>query len=186
MDIVEEKTTLGGGCFWCLEAPYEMVRGVTQVVSGYSGGHVPNPTYEQVCSEQTGHIEVVQLTFDPRIVSFRDLLLVFFTIHDPTSQDQQGADVGTRYRSAIFYHSESQKQDAIKLMADLEAQGIWSNPIVTQVILFEAFYEAEEYHKQFYRNNPQSPYCRIVIEPKVAKLRKEHLALLEAESSSLR
>ena len=186
METVEERATLAGGCFWCLEAAYERLRGVSGVVPGYAGGHVPNPTYEQVCSEQTGHAEVVQISFDPQIVSYRDLLLVFFTIHDPTTRDRQGADVGTQYRSAIFYHSEAQKQDADAVIADIGARGIWAGPLVTQVVPFEAFFEAEEYHKQYYIRNPQQPYCRIVIEPKVAKLRKEHLALLDAKFSSAR
>ena len=186
METVEERATLAGGCFWCLEAAYERLRGVIRVVSGYAGGHVPNPTYEQVCSEQTGHAEVVQISFDPRTVSYRDLLLVFFTIHDATTKNRQGADVGTQYRSAIFYHSEAQKLDADAVIEDLEARGIWAGPLVTEVVPFEAFFEAEEYHKQYYLRNPQLPYCRIVIEPKVAKLRKEHFDLLEAKFSSAR
>lgn len=186
METVEDRATLGGGCFWCLEAVYERLRGVIQVIPGYAGGHIANPTYEQVCSGQTGHAEVVQVTFDPGIVSYRDLLLVFCTIHDPTSKDRQGADVGSMYRSAIFYHSEPQKQDAVALIAETDAQGIWAGPIVTQVVPLEAFFEAEEYHKQYYLRNPELPYCRIVIEPKVAKLRKEHLALLQAKPSSAR
>ena len=184
MDTIEDRATLAGGCFWCLEAVYERLRGVIQVVSGYSGGHVPNPTYQQVCSERTGHAEVVQVSFDPRIISYRDLLLVFFTIHDPTTKNRQGADVGTRYRSAIFYHSESQRQDAVTLTSELGSQGVWTNPIVTEIVPFEALFEAEEYHKQYYRRNPQLPYCRVVIEPKVAKLRKDHLALMETKFNS--
>ncbi len=184
METIDDRATLAGGCFWCLEAVYERLRGVIQIVPGYTGGHVPNPTYQQVCSEGTGHAEAVQLSFDPTIISYRDLLLVFFTIHDPTTINRQGADVGSRYRSAIFYHSETQRQDAVTLISEIGTQGIWTSPIVTQVVPFEAFFEAEEYHREYYRRNSQLPYCRIVIEPKVAKLRKEHMALLETKLSS--
>ena len=177
---MEEIATLAGGCFWCLEAVYERLRGVSQVVSGYAGGDAPNPSYQQVCAGDTGHAEVVQISFDPRIVSYRDLLSVFFTIHDPTTPDRQGADVGTQYRSAIFYHSESQKQDALSVMEEIEAQRIWPGDIVTELVPFDSFWEAEEYHQDYYRRNSQNPYCQLVIEPKVAKLRKEYLALLES------
>jgi peptide-methionine (S)-S-oxide reductase len=173
-----EKATLAGGCFWCLEAAYQRIRGVSQVVSGYSGGTVPDPTYEQVCSGTTGHAEAVQLTFDPETVSYRDLLLAFFVIHDPTTLNRQGADVGTQYRSAIFYHSESQGQVATALMEELGGRRLWPDPIVTELVPLEVFYEAEEYHRRYYERNSQLPYCQFVIEPKLAKLRKEHLALL--------
>jgi peptide-methionine (S)-S-oxide reductase len=173
-----EKATLGGGCFWCLEAVYQPLRGVSEVVSGYAGGHVDNPSYEQVCSGATGHAEVVQVSFDPTVVCYRDLLLVFFTIHDPTTLNRQGADVGTQYRSAIYYDSESQKRVALSVIAEIEEQGVWSGRIVTEVAPLETFWEAEEYHKDYYLRNRNQPYCRIVIDPKVAKLRKEHLALL--------
>ena len=179
MEKIEDKATLAGGCFWCLEAVYEGLRGVSKVVSGYAGGEVPNPSYQQVCAGQTGHAEVVQISFAPHIVSYRDLLSVFFTIHDPTTLNRQGGDVGTQYRSAIFYHSESQKQDALSVMAGITTQRIWPGDIVTELVPFESFWEAEEYHKNYYRRNAQNPYCQLVIEPKVAKLRKEYLALLE-------
>ncbi len=180
MEEIEDIATLAGGCFWCLEAVYERLRGVSQVVSGYAGGDAPNPSYQQVCAGETGHAEVVQISFDPRIVSYRDLLSVFFTIHDPTTLDRQGADVGTQYRSAIFYHSESQKQDALSVMEEIEAQRIWPGDIVTDLVPFDSFWEAEEHHQDYYRRNSQNPYCQLVIEPKVAKLRKEYLALLES------
>lgn len=175
-----ETATLGGGCFWCLEAVYEELRGVESVVSGYSGGHVPNPTYRQVCSETTGHAEVAQVTFDPEVVSFREILEVFFTIHDPTTLNRQGADVGESYRSAIFYHDEEQKRVAEEVISNLETEGIWSNPIVTEVTPFSEFYIAEDYHQEYYRNNGYQPYCQVVIAPKVAKFRKQHLERLKA------
>ena len=175
-----ETATLGGGCFWCLEAVYEELRGVESVVSGYSGGHVPNPTYRQVCSETTGHAEVVQVTFDPEVVTFREILEVFFTIHDPTTLNRQGADVGESYRSAIFYHDEEQKRVAEDVISNLESEGVWSNPIVTEVTPFSEFYVAEDYHQEYYRNNGYQPYCQVVIAPKVAKFRKQHLERLKA------
>lgn len=174
-----EQATLGGGCFWCLEAAYDLLRGVHRVVPGYAGGHVPNPTYEQVCSGRTGHAEVVQVTFDPREVSFKDLLEVFFTIHDPTTRDRQGADVGTQYRSAIFTRSPQQRQVAEELIAQLEAEGVWRSPIVTEVAPLEAFYPAEDYHQKYYLRNPRQPYCQMVVAPKLAKLRQKHLARLK-------
>ena len=173
-----EVATLGGGCFWCLEAVYQELRGVEKVESGYSGGDVPNPTYRQVCSETTGHAEVVQVTFDPNEVSYGDILDVYFTIHDPTTLNRQGADVGTQYRSVIFYHSEEQKSVAEETISDLEAQGIWNNPIVTEVVPFDEFYVAENYHQDYFRNNGFQPYCQVIIAPKVAKFRKEHLERL--------
>ena len=175
-----ETATLGGGCFWCLEAVYEELRGVESVVSGYSGGHVPNPTYRQVCSETTGHAEVVQVTFDPEVVTFREILEVFFTIHDPTTLNRQGADVGESYRSAIFYHDEEQKRVAEGVISNLESEGVWSNPIVTEVTPFSEFYVAEDYHQEYYRNNGYQPYCQVVIAPKVARFRKQHLERLKA------
>ena len=173
-----EQATLGGGCFWCLEAVYQPLRGVSEVVSGYAGGRVPNPTYAQVCTGATGHAEVVQVSFDPAAVSFRDLLRVFFTIHDPTTLNRQGADVGTQYRSVIFHHDEAQRRDALEAISEIEQRGVWPDSIVTEVAPLQTFWEAEDYHKDYYRRNRSQPYCRIVIEPKVAKLRKEHLALL--------
>jgi peptide-methionine (S)-S-oxide reductase len=175
-----EVATLGGGCFWCLEAVYQELRGVEKVESGYSGGHVPNPTYREVCSETTGHAEVVRVTFDPGVVSYREILEVYFTIHDPTTLNRQGADVGTQYRSVVFYHDEEQRRVAEEVISDLEAQGIWSNPIVTELAPFEEFYVAENYHQDYFRNNGFQPYCQVIIAPKVAKFRKEHLEKLKA------
>lgn len=165
--------TLGGGCFWCLEAVFENLKGVESVVSGYCGGHLDNPTYRQVCNGNTGHAEVVQVTFDPAIVSFRDVLDVFFATHDPTTLNRQGHDVGTQYRSAIFYHSPEQKETAEKRIAELNAAGIWDRPIVTQVVPFETFYPAEDYHQGYFRTNPEQAYCQAVVSPKVAKFRKQ-------------
>ncbi len=175
-----EVATLGGGCFWCLEAVYEDLRGVEKVESGYSGGTVTNPTYRQVCSETTGHAEVVQVTFDPEVVSFREILEVFFTIHDPTTLNRQGADVGTQYRSAIFYHDEEQRRVAEEVIAELEAEGLWRNPIVTELTPFDAYYRAEDYHQEYYRNNSYQPYCQVVIAPKVSKFRSKYLEKLKA------
>ena len=175
-----EKATLGGGCFWCLEAVYQELRGVEKVESGYSGGHVPNPTYRAVCSETTGHAEVVQVTFDPEAVSYRDVLKVYFGIHDPTTLNRQGADVGTQYRSVIFYHDEEQRRVAEEVISELEAEGIWNNPIVTEVAPLDEFYVAEAYHQNYFRNNGFQPYCQVIIAPKVAKFRKEHLEKLKA------
>jgi peptide-methionine (S)-S-oxide reductase len=175
-----EVATLGGGCFWCLEAVYQELRGVERVESGYSGGDVPNPTYRQVCSETTGHAEVVQVTFDPDEVSYKDILEVYFTIHDPTTLNRQGADVGTQYRSVIFYHTEEQKRVAEEVISDLETEGIWNSPIVTEVAPFDEFYVAEDYHQNYFRNNGFQPYCQVIIAPKVAKFRKQHLERLKA------
>jgi peptide-methionine (S)-S-oxide reductase len=174
-----ETATLGGGCFWCLEAIFNELRGVEKVASGYSGGSVQNPTYREVCSGTTGHAEVVQITFDPQIISFKELLQVFFTIHNPTTLNRQGADVGTQYRSVIFYHTPEQKAVAQEVIAELEKAKVWDAPIVTVLAPFEALYPAEEYHREYYNRNPEQPYCRIVIEPKVAKFRKQYLAKLK-------
>lgn len=171
--------TLAGGCFWCLEAVYEQLRGVEKVESGYAGGHVPDPTYRQVTTGKTGHAEVVQLTYDPAVVSFRELLEVFFTTHDPTTLNRQGADVGTQYRSAIFYHDEDQKQLAEEVIREMEAAAIWDDPIVTEVSPLDAFYKAEDYHQEYYRNNTYQPYCQVVIAPKVSKFRQKYLANLK-------
>lgn len=170
--------TLAGGCFWCLEAAYQQLRGVSNVTSGYAGGTVPNPTYEQVCTGNTGHAEVVQIEYDPAVVRYRDLLDVFFTIHDPTTLNQQGADVGTQYRSAIFHHSPEQQAEARAAIA--AGAAAWDAPIVTQVVPLAAFYPAEAYHADYYRRNPTQGYCRAVIAPKVAKLRAKHFAKLKA------
>jgi peptide-methionine (S)-S-oxide reductase len=165
--------TLGGGCFWCLEAVYLELQGVEKVVSGYAGGSVLNPSYRQVTTGTTGHAEVVQLTFDPDKISFREILEVFFTIHDPTTLNRQGADVGTQYRSAIFYHDEAQRQIAEAIIAEFDTANIWPNPIVTEVSPLTIFYEAEDYHQDYYRQNANQPYCHIVISPKVAKFRQK-------------
>lgn len=175
-----EVGTLGGGCFWCLEAVFEQLRGVEQVVSGYAGGTVPHPTYEQVCSGTTGHAEVVQVTFDPDVIAYRELLEVFFTIHDPTTLNRQGPDVGTQYRSVIFTHSPTQQATAQEVIAALTAARVFPGPIVTEVRPFEAFYPAEPYHQQYYRRHPDQAYCRLVIAPKVAKFRKAFLDRLKA------
>jgi peptide-methionine (S)-S-oxide reductase len=174
-----EKATLAGGCFWCLEAVYLDVRGVEKVESGYAGGKTQNPTYDDVCSGSTGHAEVVQLTYDPAVISFRELLEIFFTIHDPTTLNRQGADTGTQYRSAIFYHSAEQKAEAESVIATLTADKVFSGPIVTQVAPLDTFYPAEDYHRDYYRRNPNQGYCRVVIEPKVSKLRKQWQAKLK-------
>jgi peptide-methionine (S)-S-oxide reductase len=167
---VGELATLGGGCFWCLEAVYLELDGVMRIVSGYSGGHVPNPSYRDVCNGTTAHAEVVQLEFDPGVISYREILEVFFAIHDPTQLDRQGHDVGTQYRSVIFFHSPDQKAEAERLIEELRS--VFDEPIVTQVVSFEAFYPAEEYHQEFYRRNPEQPYCTAIIDPKVAKFRQ--------------
>ena len=177
--MTREIATLAGGCFWCLEAVFDQLQGVEDVVSGYAGGHVPNPTYKHVCTGETGHAEVVQITFDPAVISYRDLLTVFFTIHDPTTLNRQGADVGTQYRSAIFTHSDEQERIAEAVIGEVAESGIWDEPIVTEVVPFEAFYPAEEYHQEYFANNPNQPYCRMVIAPKVAKFRKQHLDRLK-------
>ena len=171
MDKQVEIATLAGGCFWCLEAVFDELKGVESVESGYSGGHVQSPSYAQVCNGDTGHAEVVQITFDPQLLSLRDLLTVFFTVHDPTTLNRQGNDVGTQYRSAIFYHNEEQKKIAEAVIQEIGAEKIWDDPIVTEVKPFDQFYVAEDYHQEYYKNNSFQPYCRIVIAPKVAKFR---------------
>jgi peptide-methionine (S)-S-oxide reductase len=175
-----EIATLGGGCFWCLEAVYDQLKGVTDVVSGYSGGHVPNPTYEAVCGKQTGHAEVIQVTYDADVISFRDILNVFFTIHDPTTLNRQGNDVGPQYRSAIYYHSPEQKEIAEQTIAEMDQQGIWGKPIVTEVTALDKFYEAEAYHQEYFARNPYQGYCQMIIAPKVAKFRKHYMEQLKA------
>ena len=170
---MSETATLGGGCFWCLEAVFERIEGVQSVTSGYAGGHVEDPTYRQVCSKTTGHAEVVRIEYDPEVISFRQLLRVFFATHDPTTPNRQGADVGPQYRSIILYASDAQRDAAEEVMTRLEAEGVFDDPIVTELEPLDAFYEAEPEHQDFYRNNPSYGYCRVVIDPKVAKLRKE-------------
>lgn len=177
----KEIATLAGGCFWCLEAVYVELKGVDKVVSGYSGGTVANPTYKQVTSGTTGHAEVVQISFDPQIITYKELLEVFFTIHDPTTLNRQGADIGTQYRSAIYYHSPEQKSIADQVIADLTAAQIWKNKIVTEVTKFDVFYKAEDYHQNYYALNPDQAYCRMVIEPKVIKFRKQFLPKLKKQ-----
>jgi peptide-methionine (S)-S-oxide reductase len=177
-----ETATLAGGCFWCLEAVYDQLKGVVDVVSGYSNGNssIPNPSYEAVCSGRTGYAEVVQIKYDPNIVSFRDLLNVFFTIHDPTTLNRQGADVGTQYRSAIFYHTPEQKAIAEQAIAEFTEQGVFNNKIVTEIAPVENFYAAEDYHQEYFANNPTQGYCQFVVAPKVAKFRKQYLEQLKA------
>lgn len=174
-----EIATLAGGCFWCLEAVYQELRGVELVESGYMGGHVRNPSYREVCNETTGHAEVVQVTFDAQEVSFKEILEVFFTIHDPTTLNRQGADVGTQYRSAIFYHSDEQKATAEQVVREITDAGVWANPIVTQIAAADTFYKAEEYHQNYYTQNGGQPYCQVVIAPKVSKFRKQYLDRLK-------
>jgi peptide-methionine (S)-S-oxide reductase len=169
-----EKATLGGGCFWCTEAVFLEIEGVIDVVSGYSGGGVENPTYHQVTSGTTGHAEVVQVTFDPDIVSYREILEIFFTMHDPTSLNRQGADVGTQYRSVIFYHSEEQRRTAEMFIKEMNETNLFNLPIVTQIEPFKAFYEAEDYHKDYYNRNKNQGYSRFVIKPKLDKVQKKH------------
>jgi peptide-methionine (S)-S-oxide reductase len=176
-----QTATLAGGCFWCLEAVYDELKGVHSVESGYAGGQMDNPTYREVCNGNTGHAEVVQVRFDPNIISYRDLLNVFFTIHDPTTLNRQGADIGTQYRSAIFYHDEEQKKIAEEAIRELNAQKIWDNPIVTEVTKFDKFYKAEDYHQEYFANNPYQPYCQVVVAPKVSKFRKHFLEMLKKQ-----
>ena len=178
MTTNREVATLGGGCFWCLEAVFLEVKGVEKVVSGYTGGHEPNPDYQEVCSGRTGHAEVVQVTFDPSALSYRDVLNVFFSIHDPTTLNRQGHDAGTQYRSAIFTHSIEQDRVARQAIDELTAEKVFDDPIVTQVEAAGPFYPAEEYHQNYFARNPEQPYCRAVVAPKVAKFRKQHLERL--------
>jgi peptide-methionine (S)-S-oxide reductase len=171
----QEIATLGGGCFWCLEAVYDQMEGVLSVESGYMGGSLANPSYNAVCSGTTGHVEVVQVTFDSEITTYREILEVFFAIHDPTSLDRQGNDSGTQYRSVIFYHSDTQKTAAEEMIRELNAEGVWRDPIVTEVRPASTFYVAEDYHQEYFANNPRQPYCSFVVAPKVRKFR-EHFA----------
>jgi peptide-methionine (S)-S-oxide reductase len=177
-DAAREVATLAGGCFWCLDAVFRDLRGVEKVESGYSGGTTVNPSYEQVCSGRTGHAEVIQVTFDPATISFRDLLGVFFTIHDPTTLNRQGGDIGTQYRSAIFYHSPEQRATAEQVIRELETEGLWDDPVVTELAAFTSYYPAESYHQDYFNRNPYQPYCSAVIAPKVAKFRSKYLERL--------
>jgi peptide-methionine (S)-S-oxide reductase len=174
-----ETATLGAGCFWCVEAVFDDLRGVEDVVSGYSGGHTENPTYQEVCAETTGHAEVAQIRFDPEELSFSDLLHVFFAVHDPTTLNRQGNDIGSSYRSAIFYHNDEQKRIAEEVINKLDDQNIWEEPIVTEVTPFTNFYPAEDYHQEYFANNPNQPYCAAVVAPKVMKFRKMFLDRLK-------
>lgn len=169
---VREEITLGGGCFWCLETIYREIKGVEKVLSGYSGGSVVNPTYEEVCSGKTGHAEVVQITFNPQIITAEKLLRIFFATHDPTTLNRQGADVGTQYRSIIFYRNQKQKDVIDKVIGELKKDKVYENPVVTEAVPFKYFYTAEEYHQNYYQRNPDQSYCRIVINPKLKKFQK--------------
>ena len=170
-----DSTTLGGGCFWCLEAVFEMVPGVTGVKSGYTGGSVVNPSYNQVCGGSTGHAEVVQIDFDAGVVTFRELLEIFFVVHDPTTLNRQGNDVGTQYRSAIFHHTDGQRETALDLIRRLDRDGLWVDPIITEVAPLEVFYPAEDYHDRYFERNGEQPYCQVVIAPKIAKFRERFM-----------
>jgi len=174
MSDPRQVATLASGCFWCTEAVFNELKGVEKVESGYSGGTIANPSYEQVCTGDTGHAEAVQVTFDPKLISYKDILTIFFTTHDPTTKDRQGADVGTQYRSAVFYHNADQRSTAEQVVKELNALKLWKHPIVTEVAPFKAFYKAEDYHQSFYANNPGYGYCKVVIDPKIAKLRKQY------------
>jgi len=170
----KEVITLGGGCFWCIEAVFNELKGVDKVESGYSGGSVANPTYRQVCSGTTGHAEVVQVTFDPAVLSLKDVLGVFFTVHDPTTLNRQGPDTGTQYRSVIFYRNEAQKATAEQTIGEIQAAKLWKDPVVTEITPFKAFYKAEDYHQEYFKLNGEAPYCRLVIAPKMAKFREHY------------
>ncbi|MEI7614010.1 MAG: peptide-methionine (S)-S-oxide reductase MsrA [Betaproteobacteria bacterium] len=184
MDSKAEVATLGGGCFWCLEAVFEQLRGVHSVISGYCGGQSEHPTYRAVCEGATGHAEVVQVSFDPALISYDTLLNIFFAIHDPTTLNRQGNDFGTQYRSAIFYHSEQQRATAAAVIKDLAAEGLWDDPVVTEILPVPAFFPAEEYHQHYFSRNPGQGYCQIVVAPKVAKLRKSFSHLIGRNSDS--
>ncbi|MBI3153487.1 MAG: peptide-methionine (S)-S-oxide reductase MsrA [Chloroflexi bacterium] len=181
MNTNYETITLAGGCFWCLEAVFDEMKGVLSVDSGYANGHVANPSYRDVCNGNTGHAEVVQIKFDPTVISFRDVLNVFFAIHDPTTLNRQGADVGPQYRSGIYYHTPEQKEMAENLISELNAQKIWNSPIVTEVEALKDFYIAEDYHQEYFARNQFQPYCQAVVAPKVAKFRKHYLELLKKQ-----
>ena len=183
MDKKIDTATLAGGCFWCLEAIYDDLVGVIAVESGYSGGHVENPTYEEVCSAGTGHAEVVQVKFDPAVLSYHDLLSLFFTMHDPTTLNRQGNDVGTQYRSVIFTHDAEQEKTAMQVMMEIEAAKLWEAPLVTEIKPFDVFYPAEDYHQEYFSNNPFQPYCQAVVAPKVAKFRQKYASQLKSRQA---
>ncbi|MEM7111707.1 MAG: peptide-methionine (S)-S-oxide reductase MsrA [Chloroflexota bacterium] len=172
MSDKREVATLAGGCFWCVEAVFQDLIGVEKVVSGYIGGQIDNPTYQQICTGMTGHAEATEITFDPELISFADLLYIFWRTHDPTTLNRQGNDVGTQYRSAIFYHSEEQKRVSEESLRETDAASVWADPIVTEISPASKFYEAEDYHQNYYKNNRYQPYCRVIIDPKIRKLRK--------------
>jgi len=176
-----EVTTLGGGCFWCTEAVFSQLKGVEEIEPGYSGGNVENPSYEQVSTGKTGQAEVAQITFDPAVISFKEILQIFFSTHDPTSLNRQGADIGTQYRSVIFYHDDEQKAIAEQVIKELSDEGAFDAPIVTQVEPLKAFYKAEDYHREYYERHPEQPYCRVVIAPKIAKFRQLYLNKLKLQ-----
>jgi len=181
----EEKTTLAGGCFWCTEAIFQQVRGVKSVMSGYTGSSVANPTYYQVCTGATGHAEAAQITYDPTVISYREVLEIFFATHDPTTLNRQGADVGTQYRSAVFYHDDAQKKVAEELMAKLRAERVFHNPIITQLAPAGVFYPAEDYHRDYYIRNSQQSYCEFVISPKLAKFRRDLSGFAQKPSEAI-
>jgi len=174
-----ETATLAAGCFWCVEAVFDDLVGVEDVISGYSGGHKENPTYQEVCSETTGHAEVVQIRFDPETISFADILRIFFTVHDPTTLNRQGNDIGSSYRSAIFYHSDEQRNVAEEVLAEITVEQLYPNPIVTEITAFDKFWSAEDYHQEYFANNPAQPYCAAVVAPKVAKFRSKFASRLK-------
>ncbi|MHA1198241.1 MAG: peptide-methionine (S)-S-oxide reductase MsrA [Candidatus Heimdallarchaeaceae archaeon] len=176
-----EIVTLGGGCFWCIEAVFSELQGVQTAVSGYSGGEKDNPTYEQICSGRTGHAEVIQVTFDPKVISFKTILEIFFNTHDPTTLNKQGNDIGTQYRSVIFYHSDKQKEIAQEIISEFEKSGKWSSPIITELSPFKKFFEAEQYHQNYFKLNTSQPYCKVVIEPKVTKFKKLYFNQLKSD-----
>ena len=182
-EVPTEIATLAGGCFWCIEAIYREVEGIKQAVSGYTGGITTDPTYDDVCSGRTGHAEAVQVTFDPTVITYREILEIFFSVHDPTTLDRQGADMGTQYRSAIFYHDERQRAIADSLMKEMEESHVWTEPIVTEVVPLGEFYRAEEYHREYFIRNPGQAYCRTVVSPKMGKLRKQWATRLKGRSS---
>jgi peptide-methionine (S)-S-oxide reductase len=181
---MSQIATLGGGCFWCTEAVFKEMKGVEKVESGYSGGTVANPSYEQVCTGRTGHAEVVQITYDPTTISYQEILGIFFTVHDPTTLNRQGGDSGTQYRSVIFYHNVEQKMAAEQVIREVTGAGIWDGPIVTQLEPFRAFYKAEDYHQDYFKNNPGQPYCRMIIAPKVRKFREHYRERLNVAAQS--
>jgi peptide-methionine (S)-S-oxide reductase len=177
-----ETATLAAGCFWCVEAVFDDLKGVQEVVSGYSGGHTENPSYRQVCDGDTGHAEVAEIKFDPSVISFKDVLRVFFSVHDPTTLNRQGNDIGTQYRSAIFYHNDDQKRDAEEVIKEITDEGVYDEPIVTEVVPFEKFWPAEDYHQEYFANNPNQPYCQAVVSPKVRKFRQKFADRLKSAS----